>query len=295
MGKVMPLLALRAFVEAGRLGSIKAAADAMGVTPGAVSQQIRVLEDRVGAPLLVRTRFGVHPSEIGGQVHARLLRSFEQIQQCLDELEPAQRRARLTVSTVPSFAASWLVPRLGSFTAAHPQLDVRIEASNRLVDLQRDAVDVAIRHGLGHYPGLQVTRLMAPVLVPVASPAWCAQAGPILAPADCLAHPLLHDVERADWHLWLQAEGVPDDPRSRHGSAFDDDLLLVRAAVAGQGIALLSNLHVEHELQEGRLCKVLDRPWPSRFAYYAVTTAEGAARPEVVAFVDWLREQAAQA
>lgn len=293
MGKVMPLLALRAFVEAGRMGSIKAAADAMGVTAGAVSQQIRLLEARVGTALLVRTRHGVHLSDAGALVHARLLRAFEQIQQCLDELEPAQRRARLTISTVPSFAASWLVPRLGGFTAVQPQLDVRVEASNALVDLHREPVDVAIRHGLGHYPGLQVTRLMAPVLLPVASPQWLANAGPVQQPADCLRYPLLHDAGRADWRLWLQAEGVPDDPRSRQGSAFDDDLLLVRAAVAGQGIALVSDLHVEQELLEGRLVTVLQRPWPTHFAYYAVCTPAAAARAEVAAFLAWLQVQAA--
>lgn len=115
---------------------------------------------------------------------------------------------------------------------------------------------------------------------------------PIRVPADCLHHPLLHDASRADWRLWLQAEGVDADPRSTHGSAFDDDLLLVRAAVAGQGIALVSDLHAQQQLQERRLVRVLERPWPSQFAHYAVTTPAAAARSEVAAFLAWLQAQA---
>lgn len=292
MNPILPLLALRAFAETGRHGSIKRAAQAMGVTPGAVSQQIRQLEDRLGIALFTRMRYGVRLTEAGARVHPGLLMAFEQIAASLQVLEEMTARPGLTISTVPSFAASWLVPRLGGFTAAHPGIDLRVEATSHLVDLRRDRVDIAIRHGLGDYPGLVSEHLMAPALLPVAAPALLASRPPIQEPADCLDWPLLQDSDRADWPLWLKALGVPDDPRAARGPCYADDLLLLRAAVAGQGIALLRDVYVADEIASGRLALVLDRPWPTEFAYYAVTLPDAAKRPPVRAFLDWLKEEA---
>ena len=208
MNPVFPLLALRAFTEVGRHGSIKRAAAALGVTSGAVSQQVRLLEERVGLPLFTRGRQSMALTEAGARVHPGLLTAFDQIESALRTLEAARARKTLTVSTMASFAASWLVPRLGRFTSRHPDIEVRVEAVADLVDLHRDRVDIAIRHGLGSYPGLQSRPLMAPVLLPVASPALLADGPPIREPADCLAYPLLQDGCRADWGLWLAAHGV---------------------------------------------------------------------------------------
>ena len=171
MATSLPLLALRAFVEVGQQGSIKAAAQSLNVTSGAVSQQIRLLEDRVGMALFTRERSGLRLTEAGAGVHPALLQAFEQIETALQSLQQISSRQTLTVSTVATFAASWLVPRLGRFNERYPHIEVRVEATSALVDMRRDHVDVALRHGLGIYPGLQVSRLMAPVLVPVASPA----------------------------------------------------------------------------------------------------------------------------
>lgn len=289
MNPVFPLLALRAFAEVGRHGSMKRAAEALGVTSGAVSQQIRQLEERVGVPLFVRSRHRMVPTEAGARVHPALLMAFDQIEQALRTLEAERARKAITISTVPAFAASWLVPRLGSFTSRYPDIEVRIEASPGLVDLRRDGVDVAIRHGLGHYPGLLSERLIAPVLVPVASPALLAAGAPIREPADCLAYPLLQDADRADWALWLAAHGEPDDPRAARGTALEDDYLLIRAAQAGQGLALVPQEYAREEIAAGRLAQALDKPWPARFAYYLVMRADVARRPEVEAFADWIR------
>ncbi|QBF25821.1 LysR family transcriptional regulator [Pseudomonas tructae] len=292
MGAVLPLLALRAFTEAARLGSLKAAAAHMGVTPGAVSQQVRLLEERMGVVLFVRGRHGVHLSEAGARVYPGLLKGFEQIEASLALLEQLAPGKTLTISTVPSFAASWLVPRLGRFNALHPQIEVRVEASAKLVDFQRERIDVALRHGLGQYPGLESVRLMAPVLLPVASPLLLAQGPALKRPLDCLRYPLLHDADRADWMLWLQAHGVADDPRTARGTSFEDDLLLLRAAAAGQGIALVQDTHATDDLASGKLKLALDKPWPARFAYYLVCRQEALQRPEVQAFVDWVRAEA---
>lgn len=288
-----PLQALRTFVEVGQRKSVKAAAQALHVTPGAVSQQIRVLEDRLGVVLLERERLGMRLTEAGASVFPRLREAFLQIDQAMHDLESTKARRSLTVSTVATFAASWLVPRLGRFKQLHPDIEIRVEATSELVDLRRDRVDVALRHGLGDYPGLEVLPLMAPVLTPVASPGFLKAHGAVIHEAgDCLSYPLLHDGDRADWPLWLKANGVADDMRAERGSAFDDDFLLIRAAEAGQGLALVPQAYAQEEIAAGRLIQVLDKPWPARFAYYAVTRPGAADRPEVRAFLDWIRDEA---
>ncbi|MGE8686293.1 MAG: LysR substrate-binding domain-containing protein [Achromobacter sp.] len=294
MNPVFPLLALRAFAEVGRHGSIKRAAAALGVTSGAVSQQVRLLEERAGLPLFVRGSRSMTLTEAGASVHPSLLLAFDQIEGAMRTLEAARARKALTISTIASFAATWLVPRLGRFTRLHPDIEIRVEAAASLADLRRDRVDIAIRHGLGSYPGLLSEPLMAPVLLPVASPALLASGPPIRGPADCLDYPLLQDGGRADWGLWLSAHGVAEDPRAGRGTAFEDDYLLIRAAEAGQGLALVPEMYAREEIAAGRLALALDRPWPTRFAYYVVMLPDTGRRPEVAAFVEWLNEEARQ-
>ncbi|RSF05136.1 LysR substrate-binding domain-containing protein [Achromobacter aegrifaciens] len=289
MTATLPLQALRTFVEVSQRGSITAAAQALHVTPGAVSQQIRLLEDRLGIALLVRERHGMRMTEAGAEAYPMLSAAFAQIDKAVDMLAAKQARQSLTVSTVATFAASWLVPRLGRFKERHPHIEIRVEATPALVDLRRDHVDVALRHGLGDYPGLDVVPLMAPVLVPVAAPGFAAA---LAEPADCLDYPLLHDADRADWPLWLSAHGVAQDARAQRGNAFDDDFLLIRAAEAGQGLALVPAAHAQEEIAAGRLVQALDKPWPARFAYYAVSRPGAVQRPEVRAVIDWIVEEA---
>lgn len=295
MATSLPLLALRTFVEVGQRGSIKAAAQALSVTSGAVSQQIRLLEDRIGMALFTRERTGLRLTEAGASVHPALLQAFEQMHEALQTLEAIKSRKTLTVSTVATFAASWLVPRLGRFNLRHPHIEVRVEATSAVVDMRRDRVDVALRHGLGGYPDLHVTRLMAPVLVPVASPAFLAASPELTEPQGCLDCVLLHDSDRADWPLWLAAHGVAKDPRAERGTAFEDDFLLIRAAEADQGLALVPLEYAREEITAGRLVQVMDKPWPARFAYYVVTRPDAMQRDEVKAFVEWIMEEAASA
>ncbi len=270
----VPLQTLRTFVEVGQRGSIKAAAQALHVTPGAISQQIRLLEDRVGLALFTRERQGLRLTPAGATLHPALLQAFAQIDQAMAALEASKGQHTLTISTVATFAASWLVPRLGAFKQLHPGIEIRVEATSALTDLRRDRVDVALRHGLGDYPGLESVRLMAPVLVPVASP-QLVPPGAIREPADCLDYPLLHDSD------------------AERGNAFEDDFLLIRAAESGQGLALVPQQYAQQEIAAGRLAQVLDKPWPARFAYYAVTVPGAAERPEVRAFLDWIIDAAA--
>lgn len=289
----LPLQALRTFVEVGQRGSIKAAAEALHVTSGAVSQQIRLLEERLETVLFTRERLGLRLTEAGASLYPSLLQAFAQIESAVAALEASKKRPTLTVSTVASFAASWLVPRLGRFNQRHPEIEVRVEATSDLADMRRDRVDVALRHGLGNYPGLEVKRLMAPVLVPVASPGLLSGDQELSRPQDCLNYPLLHDIDRADWPLWLSAHEAAPDPRAERGTAFEDDFLLIRAAEAGQGLALVPEVYAREEIAAGRLVQVLDKPWPARFAYYAVTRPDAMQRPEIKAFIDWVSEEAA--
>ena len=286
------MLALRAFVEVAQRGTIKAAADSLHVTPGAISQQVRLLESRTGVMLFKRERQGLRLTEPGAKAYPPLRQAFDQIEKTMAQLANSASPLSLTVSTVATFAASWLVPRLGRFNERHPDIEIRIEATSALADMRRQRVDVALRHGLGDYPGLDTIRLMAPVLVPVASPSLLGPGDTLDAPEDCLRYPLLHDSDRADWPLWLSAHGVADDPRAARGSSFDDDFLLIRAAQAGQGIALVPIEYAREDIADGRLVQVLDKPWPARFAYYAVTRPGALARAEVKAFIDWITDEA---
>lgn len=294
MTAVLPLLALRAFTEVGRCGSVKAAAQSMGVSPGAVSQQIRILEDRVGFSLFVRSPRGIKLTQRAEQVHETLLVSFDNIDKSLRSLKAMRRERRVAISTTPTFAASWLIPRLLTFYQRFPHIELSVEASNQLVDLKHGNIDIALRHGLGCYAGLNSLRLVAPRLIPVASPALLASGPKIEHVRDCLCFPLLQEADRLDWHLWLQAQGIDDEARARRGPSYEDDFLLARAAVTGQGIALVPEFCVEEELRDGKLLKALDHPWPARFAYYAVTLPEAQQRDEIQAVLQWLVQQCCQ-
>lgn len=288
----LPLLALRAVAETARLGSAGAASEAMGVTPGAISQHIRGLEERLGVVLFDRTPGGLRLAREAAALGPRLALAFGEIEAVLRELEALRRGPTLIVSTVGSFAVSWLVPRLPRFAARRPEVEVRVEVGSALADLVRDRVDVALRHGLGNYPGLETSRLIAPVLLPVASPELLKRGPAIRQPSDCKRHTLLQDADRADWRLWLRAHTGRDDPQAARGPSFSEDYLMVRAAVAGLGIALVRNTYAADEVAAGRLVVALDRPWPTSFAYYAVTLAGGRRRPHVAAFLDWLADEA---
>lgn len=294
MNPVLPLLALRAFTEVAKHKSIKRAAHFLGVTSGAVSQQIRLLEERVGMPLFVRSHHSMKLTHAGQRVYPVLLQAFEQIEGSMYVLENIRKEKTINISTVPSFAASWLVPRLGRFTQSHPEIEVHIGASSTLVNLHQQRVDIAIRHGLGHYPNLVSERLITPVLLPVMSPNFPINS-PIITPADCLNYPLLQDNDRMDWSLWLAAHGIEHGKQATRGSAFDDDYLLIRAAIAGQGLALVPKEYAIQEIEEGRLVQVIDKPWPARFAYYLVMLPKSIEKPEVLAFLNWIKSEAKQA
>ena len=180
------LIALRTFVETARLGSMKLAATKLGVTPGAVSQQVKIVEERLGALLFERSSREIQLTEEGLRLMEGLNLPFSHIDEVVRDFRRRKPRSdTLVVTTVPSFASSWLVPRIGSFSEAFPHIEVRVDISVSLVDLRHEPVDVAIRHGSGNYPGMTVTQLFTPKLIVVASPRLLTRFPPINSPAVC--------------------------------------------------------------------------------------------------------------
>ena len=211
--RLPPLNALRAFEAAARHLNFSRAADELSVTPGAVSQQIQNLEDYVGAALFKRTPKGLLLTDAAQTALPALREAFDRLAEAASLLTAAVDGRRLTLTAPPSFAAKWLVPRLGAFEQAHPQVDVWLSAGIELVDLTAGEVDIAIRYGAGRYPGLEVKRLFSETVIPVASPDHL-QDNPLAEPRDLANHTLLHDGSPdlddscPDWSMWLAARGL---------------------------------------------------------------------------------------
>jgi LysR family transcriptional regulator, glycine cleavage system transcriptional activator len=282
-----PLNALRAFEATARHLSVKNAADELCVTPGAVSQMLKALERHLGVALFHRANRGIFLTSVGQDYLPAIRNAFRQISEATRRVAAAADSGILTVSATPSFAAAWLVPRLKSFQDTHPGIDLQVTASKALVDFDRDGVDVAVRHGLGGYPGLLSERIFAVELVPVAAPSLVARLGVPAGPADLTRWPQVHDAERKDWHLWFEAQGI-DEIGPPRGAAFDDPSLLLRAVLAGQGAGLLPTAMVALDLAAGRLAKLADIVWPEAYAYYLVYPPAARDRPKVAAFRAWI-------
>ena len=294
--RLPPLNALRAFEAAARHLNFSRAADELSVTPGAVSQQIQNLEDYVGAALFKRTPKGLLLTDAAQTALPALREAFDRLAEAASLLTAAVDGRRLTLTAPPSFAAKWLVPRLGAFEQAHPQVDVWLSAAIELVDLAAGEVDVAIRYGAGRYPGLEVHRLFAETVIPVASPEHLA-AQPLLTPGDLANHVLLHDGSPdlddscPDWTMWLAARGLKGVDSMR-GPRFNQSSLVIEAAVNGRGVALAKRTLAAADLEAGRLVAPLQIATAVDFAYYLVHPKAKGRLPQVKAFISWIAAQA---
>ena len=294
--RLPPLNALRAFEAAARHLNFSRAAEELSVTPGAVSQQIQNLEDYIGAALFKRTPKGLLLTDAAQIALPALREAFDRLAEAASMLTAAVDGRRLTVSVAPSFAAKWLVPRLGLFEEAHPQVDVWVSAGMELVDFATGEVDVAIRYGGGRYPGLEVQRLMQETVLAVASPDLLA-ANPLNELEDLAHHILLHDGSPdaddscPDWTMWLAARGVKGVDGQR-GPRFNQSSLVIEAAVGGRGIALAKRALAQADLDAGRLVAPFQIADEVDFAYYVVHPKAKGRLPQVKAFVSWLTAQA---
>lgn len=294
--RLPPLNALRAFEAAARHLNFSRAADELAVTPGAVSQQIQNLEDYIGAALFRRTPKGLLLTD-GAQTALPALReAFDRLAEAASLLNAGPDGRRLTVSVAPSFAAKWLMPRLGSFEEAHPEVDVWISAGMELVDFNAGEVDLAIRYGTGRYPGLEVMRLMAETVIPVAAPSLL-EANPLAAEGDLAHHTLLHDGSPdadpscPDWPMWLAARGAKGVDGAR-GPRYNQSSLVIEAAINGRGVALAKRTLAQADLDAGRLVAPLQIATEVDFAYYLVHPKAKARMKQVKAFVAWLTAEA---
>lgn len=282
-----PLNALRAFEATARHLSVKNAADELCVTPGAVSQLVKTLELHLGVQLFRRVNRGVFLTDAGQAYLPPVRNAFRQISDATQKVAVPAETGLLTVSATPFFASAWLVPRLKSFQDAHPDIDLQVLTSNALADFSRDGVDVAIRHGMGQYPGLASQRVLTVEMVPVAAPALVVEHGKPKKPADLLRWPRVNDADRKGWRLWFEAQGIEDAGPAR-GPSFDDAGLLLQAVLAGQGSALLPAAMMAPEIEQGRLVQLSKVTWLEDFAYYLVCPEGSRDRPKVAAFRDWL-------
>ena len=291
--RLPPLNGLRAFEAAARHLSFKEAARELLVTPGAVSLQIKNLEDDIGQKLFHRVNRSIKLTDHGRLLLPAVSDAFRGIADALARLRTDNADGPLTVSVLPSFAVKWLVPRLGRFRARHPQIDVRISASPRFVNFDVEDVDLAIRHGMGHWSGLSTVWLMPGDLFPVCSPDLLRNGAPLRTPQDLRFHTLLHTETRDEWPLWLRMHGVTGiDPL--RGPSFSDDGMVVQSAIEGQGVALGRSVLVTEDLQRGRLIKPFDLSMPSALAYYLVCPEAHEHRPKIAAFRAWILEESAK-
>jgi LysR family glycine cleavage system transcriptional activator len=304
--RLPPLNALRAFEAAARHLSFKVAARELHVTAGAVSHQVKLLEQHLRVPLFRRLTRAL---ELTPEAVAML----PKVREGLDALQAAVERVRsrgdmvpLTVVTPPNFAARWLMPRLARFTQAHPNIELHIAARQSMVDqvedgaarvpeqdVRPDSAAAMVRFGTGHYPGSHVDEVFSAVYVPVCSPKLLKGEHPLRTPDDLRHHTLLHDdtvIEegaRPSWNDWLQSVGVTDIDATR-GPHFSDAALAMDAAIEGMGVTLAIRSLVTAEIEGGRLAVPFDIAAPTGYAYYLVTPESAAENVAVSEFRKWL-------
>lgn len=280
---------LRAFEAAARHLSFTRAAAELNVTQTAVSHQIRRLEGQLGKRLFVRGSRALRLTHDAQDYLPAVRTAFDDLRRATARLQRPDREGLLTVSTTASLAAKWLVTRVARFQDAHPGIEVRITTSTHLVDFQREEVDMAVRYGLGNWPGLRTQWLMAEDIFPVCSPALMTGANPLRRPEDLARHVLLHTtVSREDWQLWLTAAGLPVSIALRRGLSFDESFMALQAAMDGLGVALGRARLVDADIASGRLVVPFDVVLPADAGYYIVAPEETADAPKIVLFRDWL-------
>jgi LysR family glycine cleavage system transcriptional activator len=283
-----PLHALQGFVATARSGNLSRAAEALHLTVSALSHQIRGLEDRLGQRLFLRNARGVELTADGRQLYERIAPHFDAIEQALRPFR-VHRDEVLTLTLMPSFASSWLVPRLPRFLAAHPQLEINLQSSIAVADFERDTrLDAGLRYGPGQWPGVEAVHLFDDWVTPTASPALIAKLGrPTL---QSLADFPLLGAPGGRWSEWFDAFG--GSAPKRFVATFDDSETLHRAAVEGLGVALGRITLTRPLVEAGLLVPLFDARLKSEFAHYLVYPPRSASHRGLAAFRDWVLVEA---
>lgn len=286
MRKLPPLAAVRVFEAAARHGNFTRAAEELGMTQAAVSYQVKLLEERLGAPLFRRDKRRVVLTEAGARAQPQVSRAFDAIDQAFAQVR-AEDEKLLVISTSNTFANAWLAWRLGSFQMAHPEMAVRLETSDAMSDLEGGEVDCAIRAGRGGWAGLSEDKLLDIDFTPMVSPAFLDRHGQLM-PEDLLHLPLIspHDPW---WPWWLREAGVdvPEGP-PRAGVRLDSQAHEGHAAIAGQGVAMLTPFFWRNDLAEGRLARPFEQVSTRGYAYWFVAPEGRRNVPKIKRFREWL-------
>ena len=289
--RIPPTQALRALEAVARTGSLTKAADAMHVTHGAISHQLKGLEDDLGVRLIERAGRGIRLTDEGERFASRVRGALAELAEAVREITEHSNPRQFRVSVMPSFAARWLLPRIGRFLAANPDIDLDVRASVTLTDFRRDDVEAALRYGGGHYPGVASEHLLDDVYYPVCSPRLGDGRLPT-RPAEISRYLLLRS-DNEFWQPWFRAAGL-DWPEPTRGPIFNDASHLMQAAVDGQGIALARSSLIGNDVANGVLVRLFDIEVPSPFHYYLVYPPRLAASPKLASFRAWLREEIAR-
>jgi len=291
---------LKGFEAAGRLLSFTRAADELFVTQSALSRQVQALEEALGVPLFVRRHRALALTASGAAFHRDVVAALNALALAADAARGAVRTPGLTLSTTVSFASLWVIPRLAAFRARHPAIDVYISADDRLVDLARGDVDIAVRYLPDAKTPEGAVRLFGERMMPVVSPKLTRRAAtPLGTPADLARHVLLHlddpdgRTPWLEWNIWLAANGQPGlKPAGALRFKLYDQV--IQAAVAGQGVALGRVPLIAEHLRDRRLIAPFAKRYDSARGYYAVVAPHATERADVIAFVAWLRDEAAR-
>ncbi len=305
MKRPVHLNALRAFEAAARHQSFSAAAAELHVTPAAVGQLVRNLEDWLGAPLFHRSTSGrarLVATEAAERALPDVRAGFDRLALGLERLKEASASGVLTVTVSPAFAAKWLLPRMESFQQAWPDTDVRLDTSLKPVDFAAQRVDIGVRYGAGQWPGLQAEKLMDEEVYPVCSPRLLASGTQRLQKASDLAsETLIHDLSMdghagfPTWQAWLNEAGAGATAAGR-GMKINNSAAVLQAAIEGQGVALARSVMCRDDVASGRLVRLFPEvSFASPLAYYIVYRGDRSTQPRLLAFRDWLHQQVAQA
>ncbi len=287
-----PLNALKAFEASARHLSFTKAAKELHVSQAAISHQIKHLEERLNIKLFRRLNRALLLTE-EGQLYAPAVReALDKLAIATEAITSRTHNGTLTVSVLPSFATKWLVPRLWKFHDRYPDLDVRVSAFEWLVDFNKVEVDLAIRYGLGNWPGLHAEHLLSEDVFPVCSPELLEGKHPLKTPSDLQYHMLLHDeYSREDWKAWL-AHTKTYGIKANRGLRFSHTSIMLEAAESSQGVALGRSSLVADDLAKGRLVKPFDLFLPAEYSYYIVCNQLNSKQAKIEAFREWALQEA---
>ena len=287
--RLPPMQALRAFEAAARMRSLTRAAESLHLTHGAISHQIKSLEADFGVRLVEREGRGIRLTDEGERFATRVRAVLSDLGDAVREVTERANPRQLRVSVIPSFAARWLLPRIGKFFAQHPEIDVDVIANNALADFKRDDVDVAIRHGFGDWPGVISEHVLDDVAFPVCSPRLAN--GLPARPADLSRYTLLRS-EGESWKSWFEAAGL-DWPEPTRGPMFSDSSHTMQAAIDGQGIALARSSLLGNDVHNGVLIQLFDIVVPLPRKYFLVYPPRLVGSPKLAPFRQWLFDEVA--